>query len=187
MGKIGCTDKYKYVGFNLDKHGNCLYHIDMKEMDIKGQIVALKSLASYCNVGSKFVNVRLELYEACIVHSLLYNVEGWNKQSKKELKKLEQQQANALCQLLELPRGTPYLGLLNELGMWKMEQRLEYRRVMLVQNIVKSDDRRLTKRVIIEQKEEDEDDDTIYRTTKNHLDKYGIDFNKIAHNEKKWT
>ena len=37
MGMIGCTDKYKYVGFNLDKHGNCLYHIDMKEMDIKGR------------------------------------------------------------------------------------------------------------------------------------------------------
>ena len=115
---------------------------------------------------------------------MLYNLEGWNKQTKKELKKLEQVQAKALCQLLEVPRSTPYIGLLHELGMWKMEERIGYRRAMLVQNILKSDDRRLTKRVIKEQKEEDEDDDTIYRTTKDHLDKYGININEIANMEK---
>ena len=65
-----------------------------------------------------------------------------------------------------------------------MEERIGYRRAMLVQNILKSDDRRLSKRVIEEQKEEDEDDDTIYRTTKDHLDKYGIDINEIANMEK---
>ena len=56
--------------------------------------------------------------------------------------------------------------------------------MIVVQNILKSDDRRLTKRVIKEQKEEDEDDDTIYRTTKDHLDKYGININEIANMEK---
>ena len=115
-----------------------------------GQVVALKTMASYGNVGSKFVVVRLELYELSVIPSLLYGIEAWNKQSKRELQELEKQQAKALCSIMELPRSTPYMGLLNELGIWKIEHRLNYRRVMLVQNILTSDDRRLCKRLLKE-------------------------------------
>ena len=182
-GRVGSTDEYRYVGFELDKMGNCMYHIEQKGKENNGQIVALKSLASYRNVGSKFIMVRLQLYESCIVKSLLYNLEGWNKQTKKEIKKLEQQQAKALCQIMEIPISTPYLGLLNELGIWRVEERLAYRRIMLMQNILKSDDRRLSKRVILDQKEEDEED-TIYRTAKDLLAKYKVDIDEIANMEK---
>ena len=32
----------------------------------------------------------------------------------------------ALCRLLNMPTSTPYLGMLNELGIWKVEERLNY-------------------------------------------------------------
>ena len=132
---------------------------------MKGQMVALKSIASFSNIGALFISARLQLYELCTIHSLLYGIEGWNKQTKKEIKELEKQQAKALCSLLHIPKTTPYLGILNETGIWKVEERINYRRIMLVQNILKSDDRRLSKRLLLQQAE-DEEEDTLYATTK---------------------
>ena len=62
--------------------------------------------------------------ELCTIHSMLYGIEAWNKQTKKEIKELEKQQAKALCSLLQLPKTTPYLGILNETGIWKVEERI---------------------------------------------------------------
>ena len=93
----------------------------------------------------------------CIIPSMLYNLEGWNELSKEELQKLESIQHTALCILLHLPKTTPYLGLLNELGMWKMEERLMYRKIMLYHNILNSDEGRLVKRVVAEQEREGEE------------------------------
>jgi hypothetical protein len=86
MGRVTQTEEYKYVGFNLNKKGTCLFHIEKKSGQIKGQITALKSIANYHNVGSKFVLVRLQLYESCITKSLLYGIESWNQQTKTEIK-----------------------------------------------------------------------------------------------------
>ena len=51
---------------------------------------------------------------------------------------------------------------------------------MLVQNMLKSNDRRLCKRLLLEQEEEDEDDDTLYATTRKALERYDIDIKNIA-------
>merc|ERR1712072_542630 len=109
MGK-----EYKYVGFHLDEKGNCLHHIERKGNKMSGQINAIKSIANMSNVGNKFLAVRLELFESCVVHSLLHGLETWHQHTKTEIDNLEKIQAKALCQLLQLPRSTPYLGLLNE-------------------------------------------------------------------------
>ena len=183
MGKVTRTKEYKYVGFHLDERGNCLYHIEKKSSQIKGQITALKSIASYNNCGSKFLEVRLELYEACIIQSMLHGLEAWHHISKTEYKNLEKIQSSALCQLVEVPRSTPYLGLLSELGIWKVEDRVKYRRIMLMQNILKSDNRRLCKRIALDQKE-NEEDDTLYQTTKESLEEHSIDINEIANMNK---
>ena len=109
--------------------------------------------------------------------------EAWNHQTKKELKNLEKIQAKALCQILEVPISTPYMGLLSELGVWKVEYRIDYRRIMFIQNILKSKENRLTKRVVLDQKE-NEEEGTIYETTKKALVKYGIDIEEIAEMKK---
>ena len=79
-----------------------------------------------------FLLVRLELYSSCIIHSLLYGIEAWYELTRKEIDNLEKVQAAALCQLLELPRSTPYVGLLNKIGIWRIEEIIEYRRIMLL-------------------------------------------------------
>ena len=173
-GKVSRTVEYKYVGFHINEDGNCLHHIEKKSQQIEGQITALKSIANHYNLGPVFVQVRIELYNSCIIPSLLYGLETWHQLSRKEVKNLEKIQAKALCQLLELPRSTPYMGILSELGMWRIEERLDYRRIMLLQNLLKSDDRRLCKRVVLSQRESEEEG-TFYDTTKKKLEKYDID------------
>ena len=160
-GQVPETDEYKYVGLWVNKQGNCISHIEKKAKQIKGEVVALKSMASYYNVGETFLNVRLQLYESCIVKSMLYNLEGWNQLTKTEMKSLEQLQATTLCTLLQIPKTTPYIGLLNEVGMWRVEERMMYRKIMLYHNIYNSPDSRLAKRIIDEQQGSD-DDDTFY-------------------------
>ncbi len=144
----------------------------------QGKVLALKSLASYYNVGSTYINVRLHLYENCILHSLLFNLEGWNKQSQSEIKKLESTQHKTLCSLLEIPKSTPQIGLLNEIGMWSIEERLKYRKIMLYHNITNSDDRRLCKRVIEEQEESGEKE-SFFETVREMAVSLNIDVDSI--------
>ena len=177
-GMVGETAEYKYVGLWLNKEGNLKLHIENKKKKIKGQISAMKSLASYYNVGDVFVLVRLQLFEVCIIPSILYNIEGWNHLTKKELAQLEMIQHQALCTLLDLPKTTPYIALLNEVGMWRMEERLSYRRIMLYHNIVHSEETRLIKKMI-EQQEREEEDFSWYVVTKENMKRLEIDITTV--------
>ena len=115
-----------------------MLNIQKKGNNMTGHIGSLiKSTASYTNVGDAFLQVRLEMYEDCIVPSLLHGMEAWNKMTKTEIKGLEKLQAKALCQLLNLPITTPYLALLSEVGIMRMEERMTYRKSMLLHNIKK--------------------------------------------------
>ncbi len=163
-GHVEECEIYKYLGLWISQQGNCLIHIKKKSEKIKGEIAAIKALANFNNMGPSFIKVRLHLYEICIIPSLLFNLEGWNKLGKSEVKKLESAQAKSLCTLLEIPKSTPYLGLLNELGIWTIEERLKYRKISLYHNIINSDDSRLTKSLIIEQSKMS-DIDTFYADT----------------------
>ena len=155
-----------------------MLHLEKKRDQIKGQTSALMSLASYHNVGPVYVKMRLKLYELCLVHSILYNLEGWNKLTKTKLKKLETIQHKTLCTLLHLPKTTPYIGLLNELGMWRMEERLMYRKMMLYHNIINSSEDRLSKR-IIEDQGQSEEEGTFYDEVKMYFNKVKIDIRNV--------
>ena len=161
-GTVGETSEYKYVGFWVNKKGNCLLQIEKKKQSLKGEVNGLKSVANYYNVGETFVNVRLEMYEQCILQSLLYNMEAWSMQTKGEIKRLEQIQSKTLCTLLELPKTTPYVALLNELGIWRIEERLIYRKLMFFNNLSNSSDKRLAKRIVVEQEQNNDLDGSFF-------------------------
>ena len=177
-GKVKECAEYEYLGLWVNQEANLQLHIQKKASKIKGEVTALKSLVSYHNVGSTYVNGRLQLYECCIVNSLLYDLEGWNKLSKMEIKKLESVQHKSLCSLLELPKTTPNIGLLNEVGIWTIEERLKYRKIMLYHNLINSDDDRLAKKVVLENKDNDEKD-TFYESVTKMTSSLGIDINNI--------
>ncbi len=183
-GVIAETDEYKYVGFWINKKGNCQLQIYKKKKSLKGEVIALKSIANFHNVGDMFVAVRLHLFESCVLPSLLYNLEAWTKQSKGEIKDLEKIQANILCTLLGLPKSTPYLGLLNELGIWRIEERLIYRKLMLYNNLINSDENRLAKRVVEEQEQTNDLEGSFFGTVLEMTKSIGVTIKQIKHMKK---
>ena len=50
--------------------------------------------------------------------------------------------------------GTPYVGLLSQLGIWPVEKWIEYKRLMLFHQILRSKESRLLREIIINQIEE---------------------------------
>ena len=64
-GKVPECSEYEYLGFWVNKEGNCALQIQRKAKKIKGEIAAIKSLASYHNVGPTYLNVRLMPYKCC--------------------------------------------------------------------------------------------------------------------------
>ena len=56
-----------------------------------------------------------------------------------------------LRKLLGMPKTAPYWGMLAETGSWPMENRIEYKKLMLYQHLLKAEDKRLAKRVLKKQ------------------------------------
>ena len=91
---------------------------------------------------------------------------------------MEQIQGKILCTLLHLPKTTPYMGLLNEVGIWKIEERLKYRKIMLYHNLQNSSESRLSKKVVNDQKDS-EDCDTFYADVRQMAASLGIEMETI--------
>ena len=110
-GLVKECQEYEYLGFWINQQGNCQLQIEKRSKKIKGEIAAIKSLASYNNVGPTYFNVRLQLYESCILPSLLYNLEGWNKLSKTEIKKIGQCSIEVAMFPITNPKDNTLLGI----------------------------------------------------------------------------
>ena len=104
------------------------------------------------HVGEMSTVVQIFLYEKVVVNSITHNLAAVNYWRKSDIINLEKVQAMLLKNILKLPESTPYWGLLNELGIWPLEDVVNYKKMLLLQNILSSDDSRLTKQLITHQK-----------------------------------
>ena len=132
--------------------------------------------ASPTNIGVYSMESRLKLAESVVLQSILVNVEGFPSYKDGEMKKLESVQLNILTNLLELPKTTPYCALLMEVGWWPMKDRLSYKKLMLYHNIVRSDDRRVIKKLLRVQEREVRPT-TWLAAVEREIDKYKIGLN----------
>ena len=80
-GMVEKANEYKYVGLWLNSEGDLKAHIEKKTKSIMGEVNAIKTMGSKENVGDLFICTRLFLYEACIIPSLLYQIEMWGSPS----------------------------------------------------------------------------------------------------------
>ena len=95
-----------------------------------------KQICSAKNMGTLAVQGRLKTAEVVIMPDFLYNAEGFATFTLKELEDMEKLQGNMLRQLLEVPKTTPYYGILMETGWLTIEAQLDYRKLMLYHNII---------------------------------------------------
>ena len=184
-GRVERVAEHKMLGTWIDETGTYRINIVKRKEKLQFMISTAKFVGSPKNVGVMAVEVRLKLGEVVIIPSILYNVEAFPTHTADEIQELEKIQYTILRQLLEVPKATPYYGLLLETGWWTMEARMEYRKLMLYHNLMNSDDKRTMKRILIYQKREGREG-TWYFGVKIIIEKYNIKLPVESTLKSKW-
>ena len=122
-----------------------------KRKKVNHMISKIKYYGDPYQVGQLALQVRLVIFNIIAIPTLFTNIETWSRINAKEVEQLEKIQKDVLTDILELPKSTPYRGLLSELGIWPVEQLMEYKRMTLLQQIIQSDEKRMLKEIIEEQ------------------------------------
>ena len=153
-GNIQRTNKYKYLGIEMNEEGNLKGHLEYLKR--KGEAISreIEAIGAKHQVGKEQVRVQLKLYEACYMPAVLYGLETWGYIKKEEIIEPEILQGKALKRIFNLPVSTSYIGVLMETGIWPAEQKLQYATLMLYHNIMNSDENRMARQIIIEQRKE---------------------------------
>ena len=89
-----------------------------------------KRIGNEGKTGEMSTEILLFLYEKTIVPAVIYNLEVWTNWRKSDWDNLERVQAEALKNLLRLPKSTPNWGLIKELGIWPLKERIIYKKFM---------------------------------------------------------
>ena len=89
------------------------------------------------------------------MQALLYRLETWGKIDKDEMNEIEMIQGIALKKIFNLPISTSYIGLIMETGTRPANQRIQYSIIMVQQNIMNSDHKRVARKLIAEQAKSD--------------------------------
>ncbi len=173
-GRIQRVQEHKTLGSWFDETGEYGINVKKKKEKLQFMITTTKNEASPKNVGVYALDARLMLAEVVVIISLIYNAEAYHEYKEDEITELERVQHTVLVGILELPSSTPYYALLMETGWWTMRGRLAYKKLMLYQNIVTSDDRRVIKKMIGVQKTLDRPT-TWYGSVTRDIVKYGIE------------
>ena len=175
-GKIKRVKEHKSLGMWIDERGTYMVNIEKNSKKVSYMIETVKGIGSPRNLGKLALETRIKLVNAVIMPSMLYNVEVVPVVTDKEIKKLESIQQSILTRMLEVPGSTPYMGLLMETGMWTMEGRIEYKKLMLYHNIVHSGEDRIIKKILKVQENEVRKT-TWYAEVTRIIEKYGIEKN----------
>ena len=147
-GKVRTVDKKDYMGMMLNEKGNLTDHIeeiDRKALNTCNEILAI---GSPNQVGGLYLNVRLVLFQKCLLSSAIYGLAAWGSISSKEVNEIEKLHGKYLKRMLDLPYSTPYAAMIMETGLWAFKERLKYVTMMLYHEIMNSDNNRKSKEVI---------------------------------------
>ena len=117
-----------------------------------GEIQGIVLATIYYNVEA-WISEMGELGEiqGIVLATIYYNVEAWRNISVSEMGELGEVQGITLRKICGQRKTTPYFGLLTELGIWRIKKQIEYKKVMLLHNLLTSNDDRLLKEIVKDQ------------------------------------
>ena len=184
-GTIQLAKEHKVLGSWFDSSGNYGINTEKRKEKLNFMIGTTKTEAHPRNVGRWAVDGRLKLAEVVVLQSILYNSEAFHEHTKDEMHELEKIQHTILTKMLELPSTTPYYPLLMETGWWLVCGKMAYRKLMLCQNILTSDNRRVTKKLLHIQQQEGRET-TWYSSVKREIEKYKIELNPAITLKSTW-
>ena len=173
-GAVQRVAEHKLVGTWFDETGDYGINIKKRKEILQFMISTTKHEAHPKNLGRLAVDARLKLAEIVNITSILHNAEAFHQYKEAEIQELERIQHSILVGILEIPKSTPYYGLLMETGWWTMRGRLAYKKLFVYQNIVTSDNKRVVKKVIKAQIEMKRPT-TWYSSIQQEIERYSIE------------
>ena len=185
-GRVTTVAKKDYMGLMINMKGNLEDHIaeiDRKVCNTYSQIMAI---GSPTQVSGEYLNVRLVLFEKCLLNSLIYGLAAWGSITEEEIHCIERIHGKYLKQVLQLPPSTPYAPMIIETGLWTAKERLKYITMMLFHEIMNSDDDRKSKEIIKNQIKYKKVKNTIYGKVVDIGEKTSIDVSKVIVPKSKW-
>ena len=147
-GMVKEVDEYKFLGNWINSKGNLERQIDDIERKAEGIITNIIRMTKEEDLGELSTEARLIMYEKTGVPTLINNLECWTKIEEKEMERIEKLQGKMLKRLMGLPKSTPTWGILKETGMWTLEMRIRYHRMMLYQCLRNADRERLGREIV---------------------------------------
>ena len=173
------------LGTWIDETGNYGINIQKKKETLSFMTSTVKRQASPSTVGIYAIEARLKLAEIAIISSILFNVEAFPDLRVTEMKELESVQLGILTTILEIPRTTPYYALLMEVGWWPMTGRIAYKKLMLYHNIMRSDRRRVLRKLLIAQDKENRET-TWLASVRREIRRYRITLDVTSTKKSAW-
>ena len=152
QGQIEDGEEEKYLGEWFSSKGNNEVKIRKKAEKTGHMIQEIKRNGDQSKVGNMDVKIRFHLLQTVVMPVLLYNMETWIGLTKKDEREMEKIHGKILKGIMEQEKGTPYWGLIKETGIWPIKQEIHYKKLMLVHEIMNSEDERIIKKIIKEQK-----------------------------------
>ena len=150
-GVIKRTKEYKFLGEWYTEKDNREKSIATRESKSKGIAAQIKFYGDPYRVGNMSMQVKMQIYRSTAIQTIYHDIEAWSKITEKQTEKLEKIQKNVLTSILDLPTSTPYIGLLSEVGIWPVKYLIEYKRIMLLHQIITTQKRRFLKEIIEDQ------------------------------------
>ena len=144
------------MGNWINNKGNIETQLEHMKSKASAIIREANVIAAGEEVGKMEIQVKLLLLKTTIIPSVFYNIEAWTNLRKGDEESMEVIQGKIIRKQLKIPTSTPYWGILSELGIWPIRWQITYKKSMLLQSIVTSDDQRAAKHIVMEQMRTDQ-------------------------------
>ena len=151
QGQITNSNVEKYVGILVNEKGDNKDRIVSSKNRSHVLSKLINTWGSPYKVGNLAIQTRLFLVNNLAMQSIFHTAETWTNLTKTDKKTIEGIHRNLLTSILEIENSTPYVGILVETGEWPIHQTIHYKKLMLFQHIIASDEKRLAKQVLIGQ------------------------------------
>ena len=186
LGRLNTVEKKDYMGMILNSEGNLKDHIEEMDRKACNSYKEILSIGSPCQVGAEYLNVRLELFQKCLLATIVYGIPAWGSISDKEIDSIEKIHGKYLKKLLQLPVSTPYAPIIMETGLWTLKERYKYLVMMVFHEIMNSDKDRKSREIIVHQIQNRKISNTIYGRVVEIGKETKIDVSQVMVKKSKW-
>ena len=162
------------MGDEYDESGSNESKIKDKGEKLEGMIREIKIQSSKKKVGKASIPVRLMLIETVLTPTILQNTETWHRINIDEIRMITMIHHSILTRCVDLPRSTPYYGLISELSVLPYIDMIWYKKLLWYHRLVNSSDERVAKRLLLLQMKKY---DNWYTELKEYVNKKDIEIN----------